>query len=88
MLIIHATHQMSLWDNKDIYNLLIRVSVTPKNKVCSKMPSRIHAAQVCDARDDDSSTAADLIISISSTIHIEKVSTAYAIVIKYKNGND
>ena len=49
---------------------------------------RVNVVQVCDARDDDSSTAADLIISISSAIHIEKVSTSYAIVIKYKNGND
>jgi len=43
--------------------MLIRVNGTPRNTSgCSTMPNRIHAAQVCDARDDDSSNAVDKII--------------------------
>ena len=39
--------------------MLIRVTGTPKNTSgCCKMANRIHAAEECDARDDDSSNTA------------------------------
>jgi len=41
-LVLQTTYQMSRWDNKDICNLLISDP----------------AVEVCDATDDDSSTAA------------------------------
>jgi len=45
---------------QEFCDMLICVNGTPKNTSgCSIMPSRIHAAQVCDARDDDSSNAVD-----------------------------
>ena len=46
--------------------MLIRVTVPTKNTSgCCIMANRIHAAEVCDARDDDSSNAVEPKITIA-----------------------